>query len=200
MCVCVCVSVCVCVCVRARPSLLLSSCPLTSVEVGQLSVNWPTLAEPAVVWFPLRGINVWVWSLCYICVCVCVYVCELVRACMSYEHVYICVCVSYIMYNPRLGRVKKGWSEEADIQCDIWRLNRADWSRDRHLKLIKCFLLQFWRVEMESFLLWIWEMIRARAVLLRLFESCCLLWRNLRDQHDNQSGNSHTHFSVEFDA
>lgn len=81
------------VCVCARPSLLLSSCPYTSVEVGQVSVNWPTLAEPAALWFPLRAVNVWVWSLCYRCVCVCMCVWEVVRACMSYEHVYICVCV-----------------------------------------------------------------------------------------------------------
>lgn len=86
-----------CMCVCARPSLLLSSCPYTSVEVGQLSVNWPTLAEPAALWFPLRAVNVWVWSLCYRCVCVYVCVCErlCVHACLTSMSTFVCACVLY---------------------------------------------------------------------------------------------------------
>lgn len=67
------------------------SCPLYVhthwCDVGKLSVSWPTLAEPAALWFPLGAVSLWVW---YISVFVahasllCLYVCA---------HVCVCPCV-----------------------------------------------------------------------------------------------------------
>lgn len=154
----ICFILCAHTCMLTTPS-----CPLYVhthwCDVGKLSVSWPTLADPAALWFPLGAVSLWVW---YISVFVahtsllCLYVCA---------HVSVCPCVCptaqrmTILHLQWHLQVKRSHTHTTVLSPDdtYWSLftdKSLEWCFILYLKLTVYILMFTWKNNCMCFYFW----------------------------------------------